>query len=104
MQQTLEKVCLNINLIRFDQRYYIKSYCTSNVLPLPLLPYLRLHRDSDVAELQCNVLIKKKQFLHRVDCVCAMFKNALNFTTFIKRNRKWRLIVFIESYNTFDKT
>jgi len=59
MQQTLEKVCLNINLIRFDQRYYIKSYCTSNVLPLPLLPYLRLHRDSDVAELQCNVLIKK---------------------------------------------
>jgi len=26
MQQTLDKVCLNIDLISFDQRYYIKSY------------------------------------------------------------------------------
>jgi len=42
MQQTLEKVCLNIDLISFDQRYYIKSYCISIVLPLPLLHYLKI--------------------------------------------------------------
>jgi len=26
--------CLNIDLISFDQRYYIKSYCISIVWPL----------------------------------------------------------------------
>jgi len=60
MQQTLEKVCLNIDLISFDQRYYIKSYCISIVWPLPLLHYLRLYRNSDVAELQCCVVVKRK--------------------------------------------
>jgi len=60
MQQTLEKVCLNIDLIIFYQRYYIKSYYISIVLPLPLLHYLRLCRNSGVAELQCSVLVKRK--------------------------------------------
>jgi len=32
----------------------------SIVLPLPLLHYLRLYRNSDVAELQCSVLVKRK--------------------------------------------
>jgi len=56
-----------------------------------------------VAELQCSVLVKRKQFLHMVDGVCAVFKNTLNFTTFIKRNRT-ELVVFVESYNNFDTT
>jgi len=30
---------------------------------------------------------KEKQFLHMVDCVCAVFKNTLKFKMFIKRNR-----------------
>jgi len=47
----------------FDQRYYIKSYCISNisnVWSLPLLHYLRLYRNSNVAELQCSVAVKRK--------------------------------------------
>jgi len=60
MQQTLEKVSLNIDLISFDQRYYIKSYCISNVRPLLLLHYLRLYRNNNIAELQCGVLAKRK--------------------------------------------
>jgi len=52
---------LNIDLISFDERYYIKRYCISNAWPLPLLHYLRLYRNSDVAELQCSVLVKRKK-------------------------------------------
>jgi len=51
---------LNIDLISFDQRCYIKSYRVSNVWPLPLLHYLRLYSNSNVAELQCRVLVKRK--------------------------------------------
>jgi len=58
--KSLEKVCLNIDLISFDQRYYIKSYCISNVWSLHLLHYLSLYRSSNVPELQCSILVKRK--------------------------------------------
>jgi len=86
-KKSLEKVCLNVDLISFDQRYYIRSYCIFNFLPLPLLHYL--DHTGTATWLNCSVAFwsKEKQFLHMVDGVCAVFKNTLNFTTFMKRNR-----------------
>jgi len=47
-----------------------------------------LNKDLETCDvLNCSVALKEKQFLHMVDCVCAVFKNTLNFRTFIKRNR-----------------
>jgi len=37
-----------------------------------------------VAELHRSVSAKKKQFLNMAGGVCTMFKNLVNFTTFIK--------------------
>jgi len=82
----------------------MKSYCISNVWPLLLLHYLRVYRNSNVTELRCSVLVKRKTIpAHGGLCLRNVQKH-VELHYIYQEKPHMELVVFVESYKNFDTT